>query len=113
MAFAALLGVADACSGARSRTARLGAAADPQVSAYAIAGVRTSPGTVHFTGLPWLLNSTEGTAPMVLTTHVGTFVMPAMSTTVTGVDPDKVSQAVGYSFYRAPRRHRRVHRDLD
>jgi hypothetical protein len=92
-----MLGVA-ACSGSPPDL-ELGTAADPQVATYAIAGVRTSPGTVHFTGLPWLLDSAEGTGPLVVTTNVGTFVMPAMSTTVTGVDPDKVSQAVGYSLF--------------
>ena len=87
---AALLGVA-ACSGSLPDR-ELGAAADPQAAAYAIAGVRASPGTVHFTGLPWLIDSAEGAGPLVVTTNVGTFVMPAMSTTVTGVDPDKVSR---------------------
>jgi hypothetical protein len=92
-----MLGVA-ACSGSLPDREH-GTAADPQVAAYAIAGVRRSPGTVHFTGLPSLLNSTEATGPMVITTHVGTFVMPAMSTTVTGVDPATVSHAVGYSLF--------------
>ncbi len=92
-----MLGVA-ACSGSLPDR-ELGAAADPQVGEYVIAGVHTSPGTVHFTGLPWLVDSAEGTGPLVVTNNVGTFVMPAMSTTVTGVDPDKVSHAVGYSFF--------------
>ncbi len=92
-----MLGVA-ACSGSLPDR-ELGTAADPQVGAYAIAGVRTSPGTVHFTGLPWLLDSAEGAGPLVVTTNVGTFVMPAMTSTMTGVDPDKVSQAVGYSLF--------------
>jgi hypothetical protein len=77
----------------------LGIAVEPQVPVYAIAGVRASPGTVHLTGLAALLNSAEATGPIVLTTHVGTFVQPMMSTTVTGVDPEKVSHAVGYSLW--------------
>jgi len=75
-----------------------GTAAEPLVAAYAIAGVRRAPGTVHFTGLPRILNSTEATGPMVITTHVGTFVLPAMTTTVTGVDAGAVSHAVGYNL---------------
>jgi hypothetical protein len=70
-----------------------------QAAAYAIAGVHASAGTAHFIGLPWLLNSAEGVGPLVVTTHVGTFVQPVMSTTVTGVDPDAVSHAVGYSVW--------------
>jgi hypothetical protein len=93
----AALGVA-ACSGPISDN-ELGRAVEGQIKSYAIAGVRASPGTVHLTGLPWLLNCAEGTGPLVVTTHVGTFVQPMMSTTVTGVSPDAVSQAVGYSLW--------------
>jgi hypothetical protein len=92
----AALGVA-ACSGFSEN--ELGRAVEAQVSAYSIAGVRASPGTVHLTGLPWLLNCAEATGPMVVTTHVGTFVQPMMSTNVTGVTPDAVSHAVGYSLW--------------
>jgi hypothetical protein len=92
---AAALGIA-ACSGSRLDGA-LGTAEDPQVGVYSIAGVHASPGTVHFTGLPWLLNSTEATGPMVITTHVGIFVMPTWTSTVTGVKPATISGAVGYS----------------
>jgi hypothetical protein len=90
-----MLGVV--CLGSLPDGAR-GTAAEPIVAAYAIAGVRRSPGTVHFTGLPRILNSTEATGPMVITTHVGNFVLPAMTTTVTGVDAAAVSHAVGYNF---------------
>jgi hypothetical protein len=91
-----VLGIA-ACSGA-GPDGELGAAADPQVGVYSIAGVHASPGTVHFTGLPWLLNSTEASSPMVITTHVGTFVFPTWLSTVTGVKPAAVSSAVGYGL---------------
>jgi hypothetical protein len=93
---AAVLGVA-ACSGARP-DGELGVAADPQVGVYSIAGVHASPGTVHFTGLPWLLNSTETSSSMVITTHVGTFVFPTWTSTVKGVKPAAVSGAVGYGL---------------
>lgn len=93
---AVMLGVA-ACSGPLPDGA-LGTATDPQVAAYAIGGVHTAPGTIHFTGLPWLLGSAEGTGPMVVTTNIGTFVLPAISTTLTGIDRDTVSHAVGYSL---------------
>lgn len=93
---AVLLGVA-ACSGSLPDD-ELGAAVDPLVAAYAIAGVHQSPISVHFSGLPWLLNSAEATGPMVLTVHVGNFVLPTMTTTVSGVAPDVVSRAVGYSL---------------
>jgi hypothetical protein len=93
---AVVLGLA-ACSGARL-DGEIGAAADPQVGVYSITGVHASPGTVHFTGLPWLLNSTEASGPMVITTHVGTFVMPTWTSTVAGVKPAAVSSAVGYSL---------------
>jgi hypothetical protein len=91
-----VLGLA-ACSSALA-DGDLGTAADRQGVAYSIAGVHASPGTIHFIGLPWLLNSAEATGPIVITTHVGTFVAPVMSTTVTGVDPDAVMHAVGYSL---------------
>ena len=91
---AATLGLA-ACSSALA-DGELGTAASRQVLTYAVAGA--SPGTVHFTGLPWLLNSAEATGPIVLTTHVGTFVAPVMTTTVTGVDRDAVAHTVGYSL---------------
>ena len=93
---AAMLGVA-ACSAPLPDGER-GTASEPQTVAYAIAGVRTSPGTVHFSGLPRILNSSEATGPIVITTHVGHFVQPAMSATVTGVDPEAVSHAVGYNL---------------
>ncbi|MFT3773949.1 MAG: hypothetical protein QM820_51935 [Minicystis sp.] len=92
----ALLGVA-ACSGSLPDE-ELGSAADPQLAAYSIAGVRMSPLSVHFTGLPWLLNSVEATGPIVVTAHVGTFVLPTMTTTVSEVAPAAVSGAVGYSL---------------
>jgi hypothetical protein len=75
----------------------LGTAAEA-CALYSIASVHASPGTVHFTGLPWLLNSGEATGPIVLTAHVGTFVLPVMTSTVSGVDPHAVSHAVGYSL---------------
>jgi hypothetical protein len=93
---AAVLGVA-ACSGSLPDRG-LGGAADPLVGAYAIAGVRASPGTVHFSGLPALLDSAEGMGPMVVTTNVGVFILPAMSTTVTGLDRKSVARAVGYNL---------------
>lgn len=91
----AMLGVA--CLGALPE-GEPGTAADPLVAAYAIGGVRTSPMSVHFTGLPWLLSSTEAHGPMAITAHVGTYVLPAMTTTVTGVDANAVAHAVGYSL---------------
>jgi hypothetical protein len=93
----ATLGLA-ACGGSLADH-ELGVAADRQAVAYSIAGVHASPGTVHFTGLPYLLNSAEGMGPLVVTTHVGGFVQPVLSTSVTGVDPDAVSHAVGYSLW--------------
>jgi hypothetical protein len=94
---AALGVVVAACSDAPP-DGGLGAAGDPLVGAYCVSDVRASPGTVHFTGLHWLLNSAEAAGPIVLTVTIGTFVQPAMATTVTGVEPEDVSRAVGYSM---------------
>jgi hypothetical protein len=86
-----------ACSDVRSE-GRLCAAADPEAGAYCVSGVRASPGTVHFTGLPWLLDAAEAAGPITLVINVGTFVQPTMVTTVTGVRPEDVSSVVGYSL---------------
>jgi hypothetical protein len=94
----AVLAISSAACSDVSRDGRPGAAADPLAAAYCIAGVCASPGTVHFTGLPWLINSAEAEGPISLVINVGTFVQPTMISTVTGVKPADVSPTVGYSL---------------
>jgi hypothetical protein len=68
------------------------------VGTYCIFNARIAPGSFHFDGPTWLLDSAEGQGPRSLDLSISSFVQPQISTNTTAKPgPDDVSEAVGYS----------------
>lgn len=68
------------------------------VGTYCIFNARIAPGSFHFDGPTWLLDSAEGLGPRSLDLAITSFVQPQISTNTTAKPgPDDVSEAVGYS----------------
>jgi hypothetical protein len=65
---------------------------------FCIVNPQLAPGSFHFEGPNWLLDSAEGLGERSLDLAITSFVQPMISSTTTAKPgPDDVSQAVGYS----------------
>lgn len=76
----------------------VGEAREGLVGTYCIFNARLAPGSFHFDGPTWLLDSAEGLGPRSLDLSISSFVQPQISTNTTAKPgADDVSEAVGYS----------------
>jgi hypothetical protein len=65
---------------------------------FCIVNPQLAPGSFHFEGPNWLLDSAEGLGERSLDLAITSFVQPMISSTTTAKPgPDDVSEAVGYS----------------
>jgi hypothetical protein len=87
------------CEGPASTTRdTVAEASEALVGTFCIFNAQIAPGSFHFDGPNWLLDSAEGLGPQSLAIAIASFVQPEISTTTTDKpSAEDVSEAVGYS----------------